>query len=300
MKDLGKTKYCIGLQLRHRPSGILVHQSAYIQKILEKFDMDKSYPNKTPMVVRSLEIEKDPFISRDIGKKMLGPEIPYLSVIGALMYLANCTRPDITFAMNLLARHSADPTRRHWTGAKSILRYLNGTKDLGLFFKKNHDPSMIGYMDAGYLSDPHNKKSQIGFVFLHGGTTISWKSSKQTLTATSTYHYEIIALYEVLQECVWLHRMINHIQQSCGIDSIESPTIIYEDNSACVTQMQMGYIKSNITKHIAPKLFYPHELQESGEINIMQIKSCDNLADLFTKSLPTFVFQKLVHGIGMR
>ena len=90
--------------------------------------------------------------------------------------------------------------------------------------------------------------------------------------------------------------MINHVQQSCGIGSIESPRIISEHNSACVTQMQTGYIKSNITK----QLFYPHELQESGEINILQIKSCDNLADLFTKSLPTSVFQNLVHGIGMR
>jgi hypothetical protein len=94
--------------------------------------------------------------------------------------------------------------------------------------------------------------------------------------------------------------MINHIQQSCGKGSIESPTIIYEDNAACVAQMQMGYIKSNITKHIAPKLFYPHELQKSGDINILQVKSCDNLADLFTKSLPTSTFEKYVHGIGMR
>ena len=94
--------------------------------------------------------------------------------------------------------------------------------------------------------------------------------------------------------------MINHIQQAYGIGSIKSPIIIYEDNFACVAQIQSGYIKSNITKHIVPKLFYPHELQESREINILQIKSCDNLADLFTKSLPTSVFQKLVHGIGMR
>ena len=75
--------------------------------------MDKSYPNKTPMVVRSLEIGKDPFKSRDIGEKMLGPEIPYLSVIEALMYLVNCTRPDIAFAVNILVRHSANPTHRH-------------------------------------------------------------------------------------------------------------------------------------------------------------------------------------------
>jgi hypothetical protein len=300
MKDLGKTKYCLGLQLEHLPSGILVHQSAYVQKILEKFNMDKSYPSKTPMGVRSLEMEKDQFRPQEEGEEILGPEVPYLSAIGALMYLANSTRPDIAFAVNLLARHSAKPTQRHWTGVKNIFRYLNGTKDLGLFFKKNLDPSMIGYTDAGYLSYSHNGKSQTGFVFLHGGTAISWKSSKQTLTATSTNHSEIIALYEASRECVWLRRVINHIQQSCGIGSIESPTIIYEDNSACVTQMQTGYIKSNITMHIAPKLFYPHELQESGEINILQIKSCDNLADLFTKSLPTSMFQKFVHDIGMR
>ena len=122
---------------------------------------------------------------------------------------------------------------------------------------------MVGYTNAGYLSDPHNARSQTGYVFLHCGTDISWKSFKQILVATST-------------------------------------TIIYEDNMACVAQMDTGYIKSNITKHIAPKLFYPHQLKQNGEIDILQIKSCDNLADLFTKSLPTSIFQKLVCGIGMR
>jgi hypothetical protein len=143
---------------------------------------------------------------------------------------------------------------------------------------------MIGYTDASYLSYPHNARSQTCFVFLHRGTTISWKSSKQTQVATSNNHSEIIALHEASRECVWLRRMINHIQQSCGIDYIESRTIVYEDNSACIRQMLTGYIKSNITQHIAPKLFYPHALQQSGEINILQTKSCNNLADLFTNS----------------
>jgi hypothetical protein len=91
-----------------------------------------------------------------------------------------------------------------------------------------------------------------------------------------------------------------HIEQSCGIGSSESPTIIYEDNATCISQMQTGCIKSNITKHIAPKLFYPHELQLSGEINILSTKSCDNMADLFTKSLPASSFEKCIKGIGMR
>jgi hypothetical protein len=93
--------------------------------------------------------------------------------------------------------------------------------------------------------------------------------------------------------------MIDHIQKSCGIGAIESPTIIYEDNAACVAQMQMGYTKNNYTKHISLKLFYPHELQESGKITILQIKSCDNLADLFMKSLPLATFDKCVKDIGI-
>jgi hypothetical protein len=76
--------------------------------------------------------------------------------------------------------------------------------------------------------------------------------------------------------------------------------IIYEDNATWVAQMQTGYIKTNYTKHISPKLFYPHELLEGGEISILQIKSCDNLADLFIKFLPLAIFDKCVKDIGVR
>jgi hypothetical protein len=113
MKDLGKTKFCLGLQLEHLPMGILVHQSAYVQTILEKFNMDKVYLSKTPIVIRALENDTDPFWPCQEGEEVLGSEYPYLSVIGALMYLANSTRPDIAFAVNLLARYGAAPTMRH-------------------------------------------------------------------------------------------------------------------------------------------------------------------------------------------
>jgi hypothetical protein len=98
---------------------------------------------------------------------------------------------------------------------------------------RNQESDLIGYVDVGYLSDAQNGRSQTGFVFLHGETTISRKSVKQTLIATSTNHSEIITLYEASRECAWLCRVINHIRTSC-----ESPTIIYEDNAVCVAQMQ--------------------------------------------------------------
>ena len=78
-----------------------------------------------------------------------------------------------------------------------------------------------------------------------------------------------------------------------------SPIVLYEDNAACVTQMSNGYVKGNLTKHITPKFFYPHELQKNGAIIVAKVRSSDNLVDLFTKSLPTSTFEKYVHGIGI-
>ena len=106
MKDLGKTKYCLDLQIEHCSNGVLIHQSTYPEKVLKRFHMDKSHPLSSLMVVRSLEVTKDPCRPKEENEELLGLEVPYLSAIGALMYLANYTRLDITFSVNLLARYS--------------------------------------------------------------------------------------------------------------------------------------------------------------------------------------------------
>ena len=155
MKDLGKTRYCLGLQIEYCLNGVLIHQSSYTEKFLKRFYMDKSHPLSSPMVVRSLEVTKDSFRPKKENDELLGPKVPYLSAIGALMYLVNYTRPDIAFSVNLLARYSSAPTKRHWNGIKHILRYLRGISDMGLFYSKAMEPQLLGYADAGYLSDPH-------------------------------------------------------------------------------------------------------------------------------------------------
>jgi hypothetical protein len=139
--------------------GILVHQSTYVQKILEKFLMDKAYSARTPMVVCALEKDKYPFRPKEEGEEVLGQEYSYLSDIGVLMYLTNNTRPDIAFANNCLARHNVTPTVHHCNDIKNILRYLVVIIDLGLSFQKDQDSKLIGYVDTDYLSDPRNAKS---------------------------------------------------------------------------------------------------------------------------------------------
>ena len=107
MKDLGKTKFCLSLQMEHFPTGVLVHQSTYTKKILKRFYMDKAHPLSLPMIVRSLDVKKDTFRPYENGEELLGPKVSYLSDIDALMYLATCTRPDIAFSVNLLAKYSS-------------------------------------------------------------------------------------------------------------------------------------------------------------------------------------------------
>ncbi|XP_074337374.1 secreted RxLR effector protein 161-like [Apium graveolens] len=160
--------------------------------------MDKSHPLTTPMVVRSLELDKDPFRPREDDEEVLGPEIPYLGTIGAFI----------------------------------------------LWIPENSISQLIGYADAGYLSDPHFGKSQNGYVFIYCGTAISWKSTKQTIVETSTNHLELVIIHEAGRECVWLRSIIKNNQESCELPDItRSPTVMFEYNTACIDQLNKGISK---------------------------------------------------------
>ncbi|XP_069151989.1 secreted RxLR effector protein 161-like [Solanum lycopersicum] len=161
--------------------------------------MDETHPLSTPMVVHSLDVNMDPFRPQEKDEEILGSKVPYLSAIGALMYLANTTRPDIIFDVNFLA-----------------------------------SPNLVCYADAGYLSDPHKVRSQTGYVFICGGTSISWRSTKQSIVATSSDLAEIIANHEASRECMWLRSMIHLIREKCGLGCDKVPTTSYEDNAACI------------------------------------------------------------------
>ena len=301
MKLLGQTTFCIGLQVLHLKDGsVFLSQSTYINRILKRFNMIDAHPLSTPMVGRSNKGD-DPYRPCEEEEEILGEQYPYLAAVGALLYLATSTRPDISFAVSVLARHSARPTLRHWNGIKHLFRYLKGTEHLGLHYTRSANPTLVGYADAGYRSDPATSKSQTGYVFLRHGAAISWKSVKQTVTATSSNHSEVIALHEASRECIWLRSVDKFILTSSGLPYDNAPTILYEDNSACVSQMQAGFIKGDRTKHIDPKYFsFTHDLITTGVLEIKKIISADNLADLFTKALPVSVHRRLVYGIGMR
>jgi hypothetical protein len=308
VKDLGMIAFCLGVQVRQIPTGIVLYQANYIAKLLERFSMRQATrAARTPMVVRNLKPESDVYGPRHGSEEVLSEKYPFREAIGGLMYLANCSRPDIAFAVSVLARYSSEPTKRHWSGVKQVLRYLAKTKNYGLLYRRGRfagDISLLvtndiaGYADAGYLSDPHKARSQSGYVFMSAGAAISWKSTKQTIAATSTNQSEIIALYEACRECVWFRQFIEFVRKVIDTKEPFPPITVYEDNSACVTQVQHGYIRSDRTKHIDPKFFFMHELNKI-ELEVKHVASERNLADLFTKSLGTTKHWDLTHRLGM-
>ncbi|KAF3661981.1 hypothetical protein FXO38_11407 [Capsicum annuum] len=94
--------------------------------------------------------------------------------------------------------------------------------------------------------------------------------------------------------------MTRHIQEMYGFPlNKDIPTTLYKDNVACIAKLKGGYIKGNRTKHISPKKNFTHDLEKKGEIDVQQIRSSDNLADMFNKALPTSTFEKLRYKIGM-
>ena len=113
----------------------------------------------------------------DVERKKM-ESIPYAFFVGSLMYLQTCTRPDISFAVGMLGRYQSNPGIDHWKAAKKVMRYIQGTKDYMLTFRRSDQLEVIGYLDSDFAGCVDSRKSTFGYLFLLGEGAISWKSTK--------------------------------------------------------------------------------------------------------------------------
>jgi hypothetical protein len=157
--------------------------------------------------------------------------IPYASAVGSLMYAQVCTRPNIALAVGMLGRYQSNPGLEHWKATKRVMRYLQGTKGYSLTFKHTDRLEVFGYTDSDFAGCVDSRKSTSGYIFLLAGRAISWKSSKQTMVATSTMEAEFIACYEGTKQALWLRNFIGGLKV---VDSIARPIKIFCNNSAAV------------------------------------------------------------------
>ena len=288
VEDMGRLHHFLGVKIIQNPQNneIWIGQSAYSKDLLRRFRMNESKPVDTPFDSSS-KLKK-----AQEGEQKCDQQ-QYQSAVGSLLYLSTKTRPDIAYAVGVVCRYSSNPTSTHWTAVKRIMRYLQGTLNLGLLYTDDADRQCIGYSDADWAGDTDDRKSTTGYVFMLSGAAISWKSKKQTVVALSTAEAEYMALTSTIQEAMWMRNLLTDLQED-----ISKPTTIFEDNQSAICMAKNRQCKGQ-SKHIDIKYHFVREKISEGRVEIEHCETANMLADTFTKGLPRPKFQKMRELIGM-
>jgi hypothetical protein len=303
MKDLGQLSWYLGVKFTWTEDAVYLSQEAYTKDILQRYQMSTCNPRKTPAVPGSKltkpkqEMDKE---EREWLESRGRTQADYQSVVGAIRYLADRTRPDLGDALGQLARHLRDARREHWIAAKHILGYLQGTLDHGLCYKKvpagspKEQPEIIGYSDSDWAGDLDDCSSTSGYVFMFLGGAISWSSKKQNVVARSSAEAELVALDLAAREALWLRKL----QRDFKLERARQPLTIHEDNEAAISITEK-HQRTQRTKHFKVKYFAVCKDVEERRLKIKPVASADNVSDLFTKSLGRVKFQEFRKSMGI-
>lgn len=265
-------------------SWYLYFAAKYVRDVLTKFQMLQCNPVGTPVGL-GLKLTTDPE-----GRKV--DSTLFKQIVGSLMYLTT-TRPDIMYGISLISRYMENPTELHLLAAKRILRFLKGTIDHGIFYKKGGPSVMIGFTDSDYASDPDDRKSTSGYAFLLGSGAISWSSKKQPIVTLSTTEAEFVAAASCTCQAIWLRRLLAELQ--CPPDG---PTLVYCDNSSTI-KLSKNPVFHGRSKHIDVRYHFLRDLVKDGTLDLKYCRSEDQLADIMTKALNLPAFTKLRKLLGV-
>ncbi|XP_050241952.1 secreted RxLR effector protein 161-like [Quercus robur] len=208
------------------------------------------------------------------------------------MYLTT-TRPDIMYSVSLISRYMENPTKIHLLAAKRILRYLQGTRDFGLFYKKGEKSDLLGFTDSDYAGDQDDRRSTSDYVFMLGTGVVSWSSKKQPIVTLSTTEAEFVVATACACQAIWLKKILEELQFK-----EDGPILIYCDNSSAI-KLSKNPVLHGRSKHIDVKYHFLRDLTNDGVINLVYCRSEDQVADIQTKPLKLATFVKLRGLLGV-
>ena len=212
---------------------------------------------------------------------------PYASAVASLMYAQVCTKPDIAYAVGVLGRYQSNPSMDHWKAAKKVMRYLQGTKDYMLMYRQTDNLDLVGYSNADFVGCVDSRKSTSWYIFIMVGGAVSWRSVKQTLSATSTMEAEFVSCFEATSQGVWLNSFIYGLRL---MDSISRPLRIFCDNSAVVF-LDKNNKNGSRSKHIDIKYLAIREHVKEKQVVIEHISTELMITDPLTKGMPPMKFK---------
>jgi len=285
--DLGKMRFFLGIEVLQQANGIYICQQKYTLEVLKRFGIEESNAVMNLMVPG--------FKANKIGEGNKIDETYYKQIVGSLMYIT-AIKPDIMFGVSFITRFMARPTELHLQAAKRILRYLKGTIDYGIFYKKNGNKQLIAFTDSDYAGDIEDRKNTSDYVFILSGGAVSWSSKKQPIVTLSTTEAEFVAAAACACQAIWMRRILeklNHEQEGC--------TTLMCDNSSTI-KLSRNPIMHGRNKHIDVRFHFLRDLTRDKIIELVHCGSQDqvvDLLDLLTKPIKLQTFVKLQEQLGV-
>ena len=293
MKDLGLPTTWCGIQFTFLPDVLLLHQTAYKTQLVHSWRTHPTHPMHVTPHLSPMNTGDDLRNLDDLP----AVDAPWYPVFCGQLGWLLLTCPDLTPASTMLFRGLNHVTPAHVAAAEHILGYISATLDTGLTFDRTQPaplrPLLEQHLDAEYGRNRKTGRADEGQMIKVNGNLISWSTSAQTSVAGSSYHAEIIAFADGTMRLMKIRNYILDL----GLELDATP--VYEDNNAVIRYgRDIGLARA--ARSLVQKYHYGRDLQQQGYINLLPVRSADNLADFFTKIHSKLQFRTSVDRLGIR
>lgn len=285
--EKGSLAQFIGLTVKRTADMIEINQSKYIDEMLERYGLSDCNPCRAPF-------EANLNLCPDNSEEKLIEISEFQQMLGSAMYVTNHTRFDGSYLTSALCRYMTSPTANHLKAIKHFMRYLKGTRDLALIYRKSDQP-MVVYGDASFGGDLQCSKSVSGVLILVHGNVIDWVSRRQSYVAMSTCESEVLAIRESAVLALFYRDLMSDLHL---VSLINDPTLIYNDNQSAVFSLKDGgsFVRN---AHYRQKVNFIRDLVRRKFITVKHKPGKEMYADILTKAVSLKQLNEVLMQVGL-